>query len=116
MFIGVLLLLGACTFELTGNGEPLRVEVSEYPATVPQGGSFEVFVDVLSVTEPLEVSVSPPEEISVEETIGGSYVLLAVTVPATTPPTTHTITVDLRSGTAKAQLALGFAVTPEETP
>lgn len=116
LLLAVLLLLNACTFDLRGDGEPLRVEVSVYPETVPQGGSFEVFVDVLSVTEPLEVAVVPPEEVSVDETIGGSYVRLDVSAAEDAPPGTYTLTVDLKSGTAASQLALGFSITPEDAP
>lgn len=106
-----LLLLGACTFDLRGSGETLKLEVSEYSETLPQGETFEVFVDVLSVTEPLEVSVVPLEEINVDETVGGSYVLFEVTALDGAPPGTQTLTVNLRSGTASSQLALGFTVT-----
>lgn len=109
-----LLLLGACTFDLGGRGNPLTVEVSEYPVTVPQDGFFEVLIDVLNVTDQLEVAVTPPEEITVAETVGGSYVVLGVTVPAGTTPKAHTITVALRSGESATELALGFTVTEEE--
>lgn len=116
LLLATLLLLSACTFDLRGSGEPLRVEVSEYPETVPQGGSFEVFVDVLSVTERLEVALVPLEGVGVDETIGGSYVLLAVSAAEDIQPDTYTLTVNLKSGTATSQLALGFTVTPADTP
>lgn len=112
-FLPVLLLLGACTFELSGSGTPLEVVVSEYPAEVARGGSFEVTVDVLRVTEPLEVAVTKPEGVEVAETVGPSYAVLTVAVGAEVPPTAQTVTVELRSGEARAQLALGFTVTGE---
>lgn len=111
ILIAFLLLLNACTFDLRGSGDPLKIEVSKYSETVPQGGTFEVFIDVLSVTDPLEVAVVPLEEISVDETVGGSYALLKVTALDSASPGTQTLKVNLRSGAATSQLALGFSVT-----
>ena len=113
LFLASLLLLGACTFELSGSGTPLEVVVSDYPAEVARGEAFEVTIDVLRVTEPLEVAVTPPEGIKVAETVGPSYAALTVAVGAEVPPIAQTVTVELRSGEARAQLALGFTVTGE---
>lgn len=109
----LLLLLGACTFELSGSGTPLEVVVSEYPAEVARGDTFEVTVDVLAVTEPLEVAVTKPEGIEVAEKVGASYAVLTVAVGAEVPEAAQTVAVELRSGEAHAQLALGFTVTGE---
>lgn len=106
--------LTACAFDLGGSGNPLTVEVSEYPDTVVQGAVFDVFIDILNVTERLEVAVVPPEGVGVEETVGGSYVLLKVSVPEDAAPGAQTITVDLRSGASTTRLALGFTVTDRE--
>lgn len=108
-----LLLLGACTFELPGGGSPLEVVVSDYPSEVARGDAFEVTVDVLAVTEPLEVAVTPPEGVEVAETVGASYAVLTVAVGAEVPEAAQTVAVALRSGEANAQLALGFTVTGE---
>ena len=111
--LATLLLLGACTFELSGSGTPLEVVVSDYPAEMARGETFEVTVDVLRVTEPLEVAVTKPEDVEVAETVGPSYAVLTVAVGAEVPEAAQTVTVELRSGEARAQLALGFTVTGE---
>jgi len=109
-----LLLLSGCTFELGGVREGLRVEVSEYPTRVTPGTSFEVLVDVLNVEAPLESNVVPPEDIEVQEAVGGSFVALSVTVPEGAEPGVRTIVVELRSGERTATVNLGFTVEASE--
>ena len=93
-----------------GGREGLRIEVSDYPTQVTAGDTFEVFVDVLNVDAPLESNVVPPEDITVEEAVGGSFVTLRVMVPAGAEPGVRAIVIELRSGERQATVNLGFTV------
>lgn len=108
-----LLLLSACTFELGREG--LRVELSAYPTQVAPGTTFEVFVDVLSVEAPLESYMVPPEDLGVQEVVGGSFVVLRVFIPEGAEPGVRTIVIELRSGERTATVELGFTVVRDES-
>ena len=106
-----LFLLGGCTFEKGGTAA-LKVVISNYPAEVAQGESFEILIDVLNIDEALELNVNAPEGITVAETIGASFAVLAVSV-GEAEPNVQTILVDLAAGQRKTTVNLGFTVTEE---
>ena len=106
----LVIILSACTIQTGGGREGLRVEVSNYPTVVGAGDTFEVFVDVLSVDAPLESNVVPPEDIGVEEAVGGSFVTLRITVSEDAEPGVRTVIVELRSAQQETTVNLGFTV------
>jgi len=106
----VLIVLSACTLQTGGGREGLRVEVSDYPTRVTAGESFEVFVDVLNVDAPLESNVVPPDDLEVQETVGGSFVVLKVNVPEGAEPGVRTVVIELKSGPRQTTVNLGFTV------
>lgn len=109
-WVALIILLSACTIQVGGGREGLRIEVSDYPTRVTAGDTFEVFVDVLNVDAPLESNVVPPEDITVEEAVGGSFVTLRVMVPEGAEPGVRTVVIELKSGERQATVNLGFTV------
>lgn len=109
-WVALLILLSACTIQTGGGREGLRIEVSDYPTQVMAGDTFDVFVDVLNVDAPLESNVTPPEDIEVEEAVGGSFLTLRVVIPEGAEPGVRTIIIELKSGQRQATVNLGFTV------
>jgi len=109
----LLIVLSACTLQTGGGREGLRVEVSDYPTRVAAGDSFEVFVDVLNVDAPLESNVVPTDDLEVQETVGGSFVILKIVIPEGTEPGVRTVVIEMKSGSRQTTVNLGFTV--EET-
>lgn len=106
----LLIMLSACTLQTGGGRDGLRVEVSDYPTRVAAGERFEVFVDVLNVDAPLESNVTPPDDVGLEETVGGSFVILRVIVSEGAEPGVKTVVVELKSGSRQTTVNLGFTV------
>lgn len=112
----LLFLLSACTFDIGRMRNPLNVQVSSYPVTVTAGESFNVLIDVFNIEVPLESNLLVPEDIAVEESVGGSFVVLQVTVMEEAEPGVKTIVLELRSGEQQTTVNLGFTVEPPVEP
>lgn len=104
-----LVLLTSCVFERTA-GSVFQLEVSRYPQQVEAGTSFEVLIDVFDIREPLEVAVTPVEGLRIDETVGGTFVILKVTVDASATLGATSIPITLRSGGHKGEVVVGFEV------
>ncbi len=110
-----LVLLTGCVFERS-TGSVLQLEVSRYPQQVEVGTSFEVVIDVFGIREPLEVAVTPVEGLRIDETVGGTFVMLEVTVDASATPGVTSIPITLRSGVREGEIVVGFEVLPKTKP
>lgn len=110
-----LVLLTGCVFERSA-GSVFQLEVSRYPQQVEVGTSFEVIIDVFDIREPLEVAVMPVEGLSIDETVGGTFVMLEVTVDVSATPGATSILVALRSGIREGEVVVGFEVLAEAEP
>ena len=104
-----LALLTGCVFERSP-GSVFQLEVSRYPQQVEAGTSFEVLIDVFDIHEPLEVAVTPVDGLRIDETVGGTFVILKVTVDASATLGATSISIALRSGVREGEIIVGFEV------
>lgn len=104
-----LALLTGCVFERS-SGSVFQLEVSRVPQQVEVGTSFEVLIDVFDIRKPLEVAVTAVDGLSIDETVGGTFVILEVTVDASATLGATSISIALRSGVREGEIIVGFEV------
>ena len=112
--LALALLLSACAVPLNAPGK-LELSVSDYPVSVRAGDTLRILVEVSAPAAELEVNVNAPEDITITEKIGLSFVELSLNTSQGSSGLKE-VTVEIISARQAGLATIGFEVQTETRP